>query len=161
MNSRLKELFDYDPETGVFTRKIKTANRTKIGDIAGSENAMGYLVFMVDGKLQLAHRMAYLYVHGFLPDRVDHIDGDIKNNRTNNLRECSHQQNQQNSKCRTTNRLGVKGVTLLKWGYRAQIRRNGKNIYLGLFKTVEEASAAYTKAAKEVHGEFYREEIAA
>ena len=76
---RLREVLDYDPDTGVFTRKVRTASSVKVGDVAGSLNGKGYIRIRVDGRLYFAHRLAWLYVHGEWPvDQVDHING-IKN----------------------------------------------------------------------------------
>ena len=89
--------------------------------------------------------------------QVDHIDGDTLNNRRNNLRLCTSQQNTFNSK-KKTSASKYKGVwynkRLKKWTSRLMI--NGKNLYFGLFDTEEGAGIAYNEGAREHFGEFAR-----
>jgi hypothetical protein len=90
--------------------------------------------------------------------QVDHINGNTLDNRRENLRVCTQQQNMQNSKKRRTNTSGYKGVSWHKRDkkYRAQIRKDGKNKSLGCFDTPQEAHQAYCEASQELHGEFAR-----
>src|SRR3546814_3106867 len=85
---------------------------------------------------------------------VDHINGNGLDNRRENLRLASTSQNQMNRK-RTRSACGFKGVTFNKGcgKWQAQIKRAGKNIYLGLHETPERASAAYKGAAKILFGD--------
>jgi hypothetical protein len=92
---------------------------------------------------------------------VDHINGDILDNRRCNLRICTNGQNQQNQRLRPENPNGFKGVhcrsdvvSLRK--YRAQIYVGDRKVNLGHFATAEEAAAAYDRAALEHFGEFAR-----
>lgn len=72
---RLRELLEYDEDTGVFKRKARTSNRISIGDIAGSSDAKGYVCIRVGGKTYKAHRLAWLYVYGEWPTgEIDHIN---------------------------------------------------------------------------------------
>lgn len=89
---------------------------------------------------------------------VDHIDGDGLNNQRHNLRPASNAENQRNSRRRTDNTTGYKGVTRRRARFRAQIRVDGKRIYLGSFDTPQAAYEAYCRAASELHGEFARTE---
>ncbi len=77
---------------------------------------------------------------------ADHINYVTLNNRRSNLRIVTHQQNQWNHK-------SPKGYYWNKAArkYMAQIKLNGKVIYLGLFKTAEEARGAYLEAKKSYH----------
>jgi hypothetical protein len=160
---RLKELLSYDPETGLF-RWIKKpaprANRVKIGAIAGCKEKAhgGYILIGIDGVLYGAHRLAWLYVHGYLPDEVDHESGKPWENWLENLRECTHSQNLKNVKKPSHNTSGFKGVHLHaetgKW--RARICVEQKYISLGLHATKEQAHAAYREGAVRYHGEFAR-----
>lgn len=88
----------------------------------------------------------------------DHIDGNGLNNRRTNLRLATQAQNNANSKLKSTNTSGYKGIVFLKdenrW--RAHISVNGKRIVIGRYKTAEEAHEAYCKAAQEHFGEFAR-----
>lgn len=87
---------------------------------------------------------------------VDHIDGNTLNCRRNNLRLATRAQNAQNRGKTKRNTSGYKGVhyAALKKRWIAQIRGNGKYIYLGEYETAESAYAAYCATARELHGEF-------
>ena len=86
---------------------------------------------------------------------VDHIDGDKLNNRRANLRLCSQADNTRNTRLGRNNTSGAKGVSLdVNGKWRARIWKDRKEIRIGTFDTVEEALAAYDKAAAELHGQF-------
>jgi len=95
--------------------------------------------------------------------QIDHINGDPTDNRKCNLRECTQSQNNANSKIRSDNTSGYKGVILdkraVKKGYRnvwlARIRPQGKLIHIGAFETRKQAYRAYCEKAKEYYGEFF------
>jgi hypothetical protein len=152
--AQLHHLFDYNPETGIFTRKVKTSNSVKVGDIAGSDNGNKYIKFCVNSKLEFAHRMAWLYVYGLIPKgNIDHINGNPSDNRISNLRLVNQSQNMQNTNKWKTNTSGYKGVTWAKdknkWV--AQIWKNHKRHYLGSFDESETAYKAYCEAAIKMH----------
>ncbi|HDC4389194.1 TPA: HNH endonuclease [Enterobacter cloacae] len=154
---RLKELFQYNSYTGVFTRIKSTSSRAIKGDIAGTTNSHGYLRFCVDGVVYLSHRLAWLYVYGEFPEGImDHINGDRKDNRIANLRVVSLRQNALNRKIQSTNTSGIKGVSWCrnskKW--KASIMYEGKHINVGSFSDKQEAAEAIKKARAEIHGEF-------
>ena len=156
----LRSALDYSQTTGVFTWKVKPAQCTQIGDVAGGINKRGRMMISYQRRLYQAHRLAWLYVHGSLPaDQIDHIDGDRLNNAIDNLREATNQQNAANRPALRTNRHGAKGVAIARRvrkpaRYRARIRVNNKLIHLGYFPTSDEAAAAYLSAAKVHFGEF-------
>lgn len=147
----LRETFDYDPKTGKFSWKAEP----------GSITANGYRYIKVNGKLQLAHRLAWLYYYGEEPvGLVDHINGDRADNRIENLRIATYSQNSANAKLHTRNTSGLKGVCkIVRKGvwtgrWQASITHNNKQIGLGSFKTKELAHVAYMKAAERLQGEF-------
>lgn len=112
---------------------------------------------MVDGRGYYVHRLAWFYVHGRWPQQqIDHINGDPHDNRIANLREATVEQNRRNVRLSTKNKFGLKGVTIQKGRYKAQIRFAGKHINIGLFDSPEEAHAAYCRHAIQLHGEFAR-----
>lgn len=157
----VRELLDYDQETGLLTWRSPTANQVKPGDIAGGLcSASGYIKTRVRGRRYLAHRIAWLHATGRDPlDRqIDHIDGNRANNRFANLREASVSQNHYNAKRRSDSRSGYKGVSLYKQKskWQAIIGVEGKRFHLGYFDTPELAHMAYAKAAAELHGDFAR-----
>jgi hypothetical protein len=91
------------------------------------------------------------------PDiQVDHIDGNGLNNQKNNLRLCTHQQNQFNQRLSKANSSGYKGVYWCSHRKRwiAQISINKKPKNLGGFLNKEEAAKAYNEAAILYYGEF-------
>ena len=70
---RLRELFDYSPEAGLFIRKISTSNCVQAGDIAGTRQCAGYIHVSINHKKYLAHRLAFLYMEGYFPEyQIDH-----------------------------------------------------------------------------------------
>lgn len=152
----LRALLEYDPASGVFHWKIRPhRGRTLAGALAGSLNRDGYRVIMIKNRAYMAHRLAWLHVHGEWPrNEVDHANRIRSDNRIANLREATRTQNRANTTIRRNNTSGFKGVTLLKKPWRARIKVNGKIIELGKFKTAEEAHAAYVAAAEKYHGEY-------
>ena len=151
---RLRELLHYDPATGVFTRRKWAGGTSRAGSIAGTANAFGHILIRIDGHAYLAHRLAWLYVYGKWPDTgmtIDHKFG--KSNAIDNLREVTQGVNSQNKqRPQTNNKIGFLGVNKIKCGYRARIKPpNGKGIHIGVFKTAEEAHAAYVIAKRQLH----------
>jgi predicted lipoprotein len=99
-----------------------------------------------------------MYVKGEDPGKVmlDHIDGNPLNNRIENLRIASRETNLHNSKRRSDNTSGVKGVCFHKQTrkWRARVALNGVRHSLGAFDTLEQATGAIRFARVEMHGEF-------
>lgn len=150
---RLKELFDYDPETGNLIWKVARSN-VKVGDVAGGAiDKRGYWHIGVDGRLYKAHRLVWLWHHGKWPDhQIDHIDRDPANNRIENLRDVSNVVNQLNRRDRS-NKTGFAGVFKRRNKFRAQLCVFGKDVRLGTFDTPEEAHHVF----KRVHFDLHRE----
>ena len=85
--SELKELLNYNPQTGIFTRKTHLNKHCKINDIAGHKTKHGYVTINIKSKIYYAHRLAWLYVHGEMPKNViDHINRIKHDNSAKNLR---------------------------------------------------------------------------
>jgi hypothetical protein len=151
----LKECLHYDPETGIFTWNERPESHFKtIGsgkawntkyanEIAGSRySKTGYTLISINYTLYYAHRLAFLYVEGYIPENhVDHIDKNKLNNQWDNLREVSVQCNLQNSHLSSANTSGVTGVywevARKKWV--AQITISIRNFILGRFDRFEDA----------------------
>ena len=138
---RLKELLHYDPDTGVFTWKVRTCNNVQVGDLAGGLSKAGYHRISVNKKRMYSHRLAWLYCYGYLPEaEVDHINRNKSDNRIVNLREASRQCNNRNASMHKTNTSGIMGVTERRGdSWIAQISVDNKNKYLGYSKSFDEA----------------------
>ncbi len=138
MKERLREVFDY--KEGNLVRKTT-------GKIVGTLRADNYIQIGLDYKIYLAHRLIWIYHNGGIPEdlEIDHIDRDKSNNCLGNLRLVTKSQNQFNT--------NAKGYCFSKRDnkWRAQIRREGKVTFIGLFKTEEEARQAYLKKKEEMH----------
>lgn len=155
--SRLRELLDYNPETGQLTWKVYKSATAPKGSIAGCPDGRGYRQIRVDHQNYCEHRIVWCYVYGEWPDGwLDHADGNRSNNRIANLRIASKTMNAANSAIRSDNTSGYKGVSWVKrlGRWKAQIRFEGKTKELGRFDTKEEAARAYALAAAELFGEF-------
>jgi hypothetical protein len=152
---RMRELFDYDPETGKFYQKQSAKSGFVPGSEVGSMNPDGYIYLSIDGLLVRAHRVAWALMTGDWPNGdIDHEDRDKANNRFKNLRPATYSQNQANTTMRA-NSTGRKGVRFGKHGkFAAQIKCAGKVLHLGTHETLDEAAHAYNKAAVALHGEF-------
>jgi hypothetical protein len=153
----LHEMLDYDKDSGIFIWKVRSAQRIRIGDIAGSVVAKGYIGIKLLGKRYLAHRLAWLYVNGEFPDGfVDHANTVRTDNRINNLRLCTRQENKRNGKLYKNNTSGFRGVEFKNNGWEGSLRVGDQIVYVGRFKTAVEASTAVEKQAEKIHSLFYR-----
>ncbi len=150
----VRELFHYDPETGVFTRLVtRQGLGARAGDIAGTRKPSGYLSIWICGANHMAHRLAWLYVHGKWPaHEIDHIDGNRANNAIANLRDVTRSVNHENLRsARSDSAHGFLGVSPFFGKWKARITVNGKFQHLGTFSTPEEAHAAYLEAKRRLH----------
>ena len=124
--------------------------------MAGSANSSGRICTQIGERKYLVHRLIFLYHKGYLPECIDHINGNYLDNRIENLRESSISENQWNCKLREDNTSGHKNVHYNKsrniWFTRFQI--NGKSITRGYFKNKEDAIKLAKQTREELHGEF-------
>ena len=148
---RLHELFDY--ADGVLLNKTIRRSQVKVGELAGHQTKRGYTNIRVDGRMYKAHRLIFLFHHGYMPTLIDHIDCDRTNNRIENLRACNKSEN-------GMNRAGSYGKAAARNVYRrgdkfqVHMKREGKSHYIGTFNTFSEADAAAASARKEIFGAF-------
>ena len=159
--ARLREILNYNPDTGKFTWRVTLGSRAMAGRPVSQGLSNGYRTLRVDGKLYRAHRLAWFYVHGVWPAfGVDHRNANKTDNRIENLRPASQSQNMANDRKRANNTSGFKGVSWStarkKW--LAHIMVNYHSKYLGAFDAPKEAHEAYKAASKEHFGEFARSE---
>ena len=157
LQDQLKALLSYDPLTGVFIWRAANNRRIPAGSLAGCLNKQGYIRVDVLGKQYPAQRLAWLYVYGeWPPYQVDHINMNKADNRIENLRSAKPSENARNKSIRSDNTSGFKGVHKMKNRWIARCKTEKERVYLGSFKTPEEAHSAYQQFAKANHGEFFR-----
>lgn len=152
----LKQWVNYCPETGAFTSN-KESNQWGKGRRVGWVGENGYRYLSIADVFHLEHRLAWLWIHGEMPQRkIDHINRTRDDNRFVNLRLADDSENSVNSGMRRDNKSGAKGVCYLKdrnkWV--AQIRFKGEK-RRAQFGTKEEAAKFYAEAAKEFSDRFW------
>jgi hypothetical protein len=145
----LKELFDYK-DGNLFWKKTKK----QITNI----EPIGYVRVCLNKKQYKAHRVIFLMHHGYLPECIDHIDGNKLNNKIENLRPATRQQNGQNSVMRKNNKSGAKGVCWSKSAnkWRVQINVNKEKKYFGVYEDLELAELVAIEARNKYHNNFAR-----
>lgn len=155
-HSEAKRIFNYDPEDGVVTWKIKTGHRSYPGKVAGHKSRAGYIQIVANGEFITAHRLAFLLMTGSIPECVDHINGDPSDNRWANLRPATRQENTRNKKVNKNSSTGIKGVRWKKDAgkYVVSIMVSGRTLYFGLWDDLEAAELVAILAREKYHGEF-------
>jgi hypothetical protein len=154
---RLKEVLFYNPKNGIFIRISTDSKKIKPGGIAGGINANGYYAISVDGRIHLAHRLAWLYMTGdYPPFDIDHINGDTSDCRFDNLREAKPHENLWNRSKQSNNKSGHKNVSWSKPAnkWEVRLRRNGKQIIVGYSDNLEMAAKMAVEARIRHHREF-------
>jgi len=148
------DLFEY--RNGELYRLKRVSQNTQTGDKVGHPDARGYLKVTIGNKPYLVHRIIFLMHHGYLPDTIDHIDGNPANNCIENLREATQQQNCYNSSTHGRNTSGHRGVSWSKvWGkWQAYVNANKKRKFLGYFEDLELAALVASEARDLYHGKF-------
>ena len=149
----LKEILHYDPDTGLFTRRVRRGKRWQPGTIAGTLSH-GYIWVSLDGRKYAAQRLAFLYITGHWPPHdSDHRNGIRDDNRWRNLRAATRSQNNANSGPSIRSKSGLKGVVRVdKRRWKTYCGRD----YIGSFRSPEEAARAYDKEAVVRWGEYAR-----
>lgn len=157
----VRELLDYDPDTGIFTWRVRGRewfscekswrlwNSRYSGKRAGSVSSgkTGYKRRYIDifSIPRLEHILAWMWMTDSpVPDRIDHDNRDATDNRWANIRESDPSRNSRNLSMMSNNKSGVTGVIwhkrAKKWMASAKLK--GKSIYLGLFEEIDEAAMA-------------------
>jgi len=151
---RLRELLSYDELTGEF-RRLSGRGGKKKGSIAGTPNCDGYVQICIDKKHYLAHRLAWLYVHGEWPqDQIDHRFGIRNDNRFSEIRESNVLHNAQNK--RSPHRPSKSGLLGVAWDasrskWHATIKVDGIRRSLGRFNDAGQAYSVYLNAKRQLH----------
>jgi hypothetical protein len=121
--AKLKEILDYNPDTGVFTWK-RTSGKAFKSAKAGTL-VQGYRHITIDRQRYMAHRLAWLYVYGVWPThQIDHINHSTDCNALPNLREVTHSENARNQRKSVLNSSGITGVV-----WRPSRRQNGQGTW--------------------------------
>lgn len=157
----LRQVLDYNPETGIFVWKIDRNYKTLAGDTAGSVQKInkksGYsrIIICLDYKRYKAHRLAWALMTGeHPPEIIDHIDGNPLNNKWNNLRKATAYENKVNEGIRINNISGIKNVSFHKASNKFRVTIDGK--HYGVFASIEEANVAASNLRNKIHGKFAR-----
>ena len=153
----LQERFKYRDGHLWWVKVSKYASTVKAGQQFGCYDSSGYRVGTLKGKLYKEHRLIWLYHYGEWPKEcIDHINGVRDDNRIENLREVTTQQNNFNRKSAKGSSSKYKGVSWYKQHkkWRVRYRYNGRQCYVGLYETELEAAEAYDKAVEHLHGEY-------
>jgi hypothetical protein len=155
---KLKELLDYNPDTGIFIWKVRKAIQIRIGDEAGRPDKYGYTRINLDKRQYMAHRLVWLYVYGEWPTgQIDHVNRIKNDNRLNNLRLATGSQNQANKNLSSNNTSGLRGVSWHKASqkWRATLKRKGTQKHIGFFDCKEIAYFVYSEYAESYFGDFW------
>ena len=148
-------LFEY--KDGVlFWKERPKASRKPKGDMeAGTASGHGYKKLAYQQKKYYAHQVIFLMQHGYIPELVDHIDGNTDNNNIENLRASNKSLNACNSKLALNNTSGHKGVVWHKGGkkWMARIVFKKRPIYFGLFDDFDLACLVADEGRILYHGE--------
>lgn len=159
----VRSLFDY--RDGLLYRKSSAAfGKVKRGELASRlHKSRNRRRVCIDNKRYPSHHIIFLYHHGYCPSLVDHIDNNPLNDRIENLREATTQQNNCNQRMRKDNSSGYKGISIyekLKCVH-AQIQVNRKKYHKHFYpitdENIELAKVWISNMRKELHGEFARE----
>ncbi len=147
---KLKSLFRYNPHTGQFTRLVSLGNNAPAGLSAGytkTNKGKKYRLIRIEGTDYPAHRLAYLYMNGHMPEnQIDHIDGNGSNNTWKNLSPVTNQENARNRRLQSNNTSGVTGVRLRRGKWMARIKVDGIDISLKTSEDKFEAICARKSA---------------
>ena len=153
--SSLRELLDYDPDTGVFLWKVSRGNASAGSTAGWLSSVSGYRRIVINGVQCLAHRLAWKIANGSEPvTEIDHINNDRSDNRIANLREATRSQQRMN-----TTGYGSSQFLGVSWHnpsnkWRSRITVNGKTNSLGYYDSESAAATAYNVAAAKHFGEF-------
>jgi hypothetical protein len=133
-----------------------TSGKIATKHIGSNANTKKRGTVSINGKSHTIYRVIFIYHHGYIPNHVDHIDGDFNNNRIENLRDCTNSENQRNKPAQPNTTSQYKGVCWNKLSNKWTSTANfeGSRKHLGRFKTELEAASAYDKYMKQFNSPF-------
>lgn len=160
--TELKELLDYNPQSGwFFWKKTKGGAHAghPVGEIfQGPKSKTAYIRLMIKGVRYWAHDLVWFWFNGTWPiQKLDHKDGNGLHNFIDNLREANAFQNKANSPIYSNNTSGYPGVNYEGNKWRAVIKFKGEKTHIGVFDTFEDAVNARKVFEQKLFGEFARE----
>jgi hypothetical protein len=146
----IHKLFNYNPETGIFTNKVFRGPKAEKKAVAGALNGDGYWQIQVNRKSYLAHRLAWLFFYGYFPEYgLDHRDRIRHHNWIDNLREATQSCNAKNCKIQSNNTSGITGVSWAKQAKKWMVciqNEHHKVVCIGYFTSKLEAAQARYEA---------------
>jgi len=141
------ETFTYDKNRGSLFR-LKSYHKRYIGETFGAKNGRGYMLVRIGSKKYSVHRIAWFLIKGTEPDEIDHIDHNKENNTILNLREVDRTTQLRNRRLNKNSSTGHNGVSMENGKYKVHIGINGSKVHLGVYNTIEEATASRMSANK-------------
>jgi hypothetical protein len=150
----LHSLFEYK-DGELFWKIDRARGKVKAGSQAGGVTSTGYRRVMIGYKEYPLHRIIFMIHHGYIPEVIDHIDGNPLNNRIENLRQASAQTNQYNRKLSKNNTSGCKNVSFNKKNKLWQVHvRSAKKVHAWYVESLELAELVAHEARIKFHGDF-------
>jgi len=147
--------FEYK-DGNLYWKTMPCKRNDLIGTKAGTDIGDNRSHITINKKHYKTHRLVYFMFHGFMPKEVDHIDGNSLNNRIENLRPATREENGYNKTLQKNNTTGYKNVywhkQVKKWAVRICFDKKIKHI--GLFKDLELAALVAEEARNKYHKEF-------
>jgi hypothetical protein len=152
----LISLFEY--KDGSLIWKADHGKNKTMGRIAGCKTSDGYTRIRINNRLYLAHRLIWIFHHGYCPKILDHINGKRYDNRIENLRAATRSNNGMNAQLSKKNSSGIKGVSWHKASnkWRVSLSIAGHNTHIGCFDDIDLAILVADEAREKHHGIFAR-----
>lgn len=161
LHNHYTSLLAYDKATGVLTWKVSINPRAPKGSRAGTVRPDGRRQVRIGRRLYLEHRLIWFLVTGTWPDpEVDHRNRKFDDNRWRNLRVATREQNTANHGGKRHKASGLPvGVYRERSKFRACLSKNGRQIRVGVYDSVESAVEARRLASLKLNGDFAPEAL--